>query len=75
MNEDERYMRIVKYMETNWPPYHTLDDLCKMLYKYRDTLHVENGLLFKDHHLVIPIGLQKSIQMVTRFSHGRGKKP
>lgn len=58
---DERYMRIVKYVEQGWPSFHKLDDLSQLFYKYRDELHYENGLLFKNHRLVVPTVLQKLI--------------
>ncbi|XP_058817373.1 uncharacterized protein K02A2.6-like [Topomyia yanbarensis] len=61
LNQDERYLRIIKYVESGWPPYHKLDDLSQLFHKYREELHFENGLLFKDHRLVIPTGLQKTI--------------
>lgn len=61
LKRDERYMRIVQYVEQGWPSYHKLDDLSQMFYKYHDELHYENGLLFKDHRLVIPTKLQNLI--------------
>lgn len=61
LNQDERYKRIVSYIETGWPPYHKLDDLSQLFYKYREELHFENGLLFKDHRLVIPTELQTTM--------------
>lgn len=61
LNRDERYMRIVRYIQCGWPSYHALDDLSQLFYKYRHELHYENGLLFKNHRLVIPNELQKLI--------------
>ncbi|XP_055591841.1 uncharacterized protein K02A2.6-like isoform X1 [Uranotaenia lowii] len=61
LNKDEQYRRIVSYVESSWPPYHQLDDLSQMFYKYKDCLHFEEGLLFKDHRLVIPTVLQERI--------------
>lgn len=53
--------RLVRYVEQGWPAFHKLDDLSQMFYKYRHELHYENGLLFKDHRLVIPTKLQNLI--------------
>nr|XP_019546701.2 uncharacterized protein K02A2.6-like [Aedes albopictus] len=61
LNQDERYLRIVKYVQTTWPPYNKLDDLGQLFYKHLDELHFENGLLFKDHRLVIPTALQTTV--------------
>lgn len=55
LGKDERYNRIAKYVQTFWPAYHQLDDLSQRFFKYKDQLHLENGLLFKDH----PNGITK----------------
>lgn len=60
-DSDERYRRIAYYVENGWPAYHQLDDLGQLFYKHRDLLHYENGLLFKEHRLVIPTVMQKCI--------------
>lgn len=41
--------------------YHQLDDMSQLFHKYRGELHFENGLLFKDHRLVIPSELQNKL--------------
>lgn len=61
LNRDERFMRIVKYVQCGWPSYHALDDFSQLFYKYRHELHYENSLLFKDHKLVVPTELQSTI--------------
>lgn len=58
IQKDEKYMRICKYVQTNCPAYHQLDDLSQLFQKCKDELHVENELLFKDHKLVIPTEMQ-----------------
>lgn len=58
---DERYCRICKYIESGWPSYHQLDDLSQMFHRYKDEMHYENGLLFKNHRLIIPTKLQQTI--------------
>lgn len=67
LKNDERYLRIVQYVEQGWPSYHKLDDLSQMFYRYRHELHYENGLLFKDHRLVIPTKLQS---LICKWLHG-----
>ena len=54
-------MRIVKYVEDKWPSYNQLHNLSQSFYKYREQLHYENDLLFKDHRLEIPKKLQPTI--------------
>lgn len=61
LSKDTRYNQIVDYVERNWPPYNQLDDIGKLFHKYREDLHYENGLLFKDHRLVVPTLLQSKI--------------
>lgn len=61
LNNDVRYKQIVDYVERKWPPYSQLDDVGKLFHKYREDLHFENGLLFKDHRLVVPTLLQSKI--------------
>ncbi|XP_055523239.1 uncharacterized protein K02A2.6-like [Wyeomyia smithii] len=69
LRNDERYQRVVKYVENGWPSYHNLDDLCQLFHKYRDCLHYENGLLLKNHCLVIPTALQKLISKWLHAPH------
>ncbi|XP_058828239.1 uncharacterized protein K02A2.6-like [Topomyia yanbarensis] len=66
LDNDERYRRIIGYVEHGWPFYHQLDDLSQLFYKHRHLLHYENGLLFKEHRLVIPTSLQSTI---TKWLH------
>lgn len=66
LNSDERYRRIVNYTEYCWPSYHQLDDLSQLFYKHRHLLHYENGLLFKEHRLIVPTTLQATI---TKWLH------
>ncbi|XP_024883540.1 uncharacterized protein K02A2.6-like, partial [Temnothorax curvispinosus] len=58
---NERYSRVVKYVVDGWPSYHKLDEFSQTFYRYKDQLHFENSLLFKDHRLVIPTELQSKI--------------
>lgn len=69
LNNDERYCRIVGYVEHGWPTYHQLDDLSQRFYKHRHLLHFENGLLFKEHRLVIPTLLQATISKWLHAAH------
>ncbi|XP_062701081.1 uncharacterized protein K02A2.6-like isoform X1 [Aedes albopictus] len=66
---DERYMRIVRYVVDGWPPYHKLDDLSQLFHKFREELHYENGLLFKNHRLVVPTELQSQISKWLHAAH------
>lgn len=61
LHNDHRYSRIVEYVQTRWPVYHQLDDLGQAFYKYKHELHFEDGLLFKDHKLVVPTKLQNTV--------------
>lgn len=61
MKRDEKYSRICKHVEHGWPPYHQLDDFSQKFHKLKSELHVENELLFYNHRLVIPTGLQGKI--------------
>lgn len=61
LNNDECYTRVCRYVQTDWPSYHQLDDLSQKSYKYKDELHYEQNLLFKDHRLVISTELQVKI--------------
>lgn len=61
LNEDERYLKVVGYVVDGWPSYHKLDELSQTFHRYKDQLHFEKGLLFKEHRLVIPTKLQSKI--------------
>lgn len=69
MERDERYMRICSYVENGWPTYHKLDDLSQEFFKYKAELHCENGLLFRNHKLVIPTELQNEISRWLHAPH------
>lgn len=58
LNADEHYGRICKYVENGWPSYRQLSELGQHFHKLKMELHVENGLLFLNHRLVIPTQLQ-----------------
>lgn len=61
IERDEKYSRICKYVEDGWPNYHCVDNLGQIFFKYKSELYFENGLLFRDHRLVIPEELQGKI--------------
>nr|XP_029732663.1 uncharacterized protein LOC115268706 [Aedes albopictus] len=69
LDKDERYRRIIGYVEHGWPGYHQLDDLGQLFYKHRHLLHYENGLLFKEHRLVVPTLLQSTISKWLHAPH------
>ena len=53
IERDETFLRICRYVENSWPICPTGE-----FHKLKNELHFENGLLFRDHRLVIPKGLQ-----------------
>lgn len=74
IERDERYTRICQYVENGWPNYHQLDTLSREFHKYRSELHFENGLLFRDHRLVVPTELQKRISRWLHAPHSGMEK-
>ena len=64
---DDKYSRICRYVENDWPRFHLLDDMSQHFHKFRSELHVENGLFLLYQKLVIPEKLQS--KMVKRL-HG-----
>ena len=54
IERDETFLRICRCVENGWPNYHLLDDQSREFHKFKNELYFENGLLFRDHRLVIP---------------------
>lgn len=69
LNEDENYARVCKYVENGWPSFHQLNDLSQHFHKLKSELHVERGLLFLDHRLVIPTKLQERLAIWLHEPH------
>lgn len=69
MRNDERYCRIINYVETDWPSYHKLDQFSQRFHKIKDELHFEDGVLFKNSRIVIPTELQSKILNMIHGSH------
>lgn len=69
IERDEFFLRICRYVENGWPNYQLLDDLSRVFYKVKDELHFENGLLFRDHRLVIPKELQGKLSKWLHAPH------
>lgn len=69
MAQDELYSRICSYVKNGWPQYHKLDSLSQEFFKYKDELHCENELLFRNHRLVIPTVLQEKISKWLHSPH------
>lgn len=67
LKQDNFYSRIVEYVTNGWPGYHKLDEKSQIFFKFKDELHYENGLLFKDHRLIIPSLLQP---VIAKLLHG-----
>lgn len=61
LKRDAQYFKVVKFVEDGWPRYHQLDEIGQIFHKYKSELHFENGLLFRNHRLVIPTELQGKI--------------
>ena len=61
IENDNALKKICYYVEQEWPQYQRLSELEKTFHKYKSELHFENGLLFKNHKLVIPVELQNII--------------
>lgn len=57
----DSHVKALKNDEDKWPSYNQLDNLSQSFYKYREQVHYENDLLFKDHKLLIPKKLQLTI--------------
>lgn len=47
--QDEQFKRICHYVRNGWPGYHQLDNHGQTYHRFKDELHHENGLLFRDH--------------------------
>ena len=69
IERDETFLRICRYVENGWPNYQLLDDQSREFHKFKNELHFENGLLFRDHRLVIPKGLQGKISKWLHAPH------
>ncbi len=69
IEREEQYKRICIFVTNGWPTYHKLDNFSQEFYKFKSELHFENGLLFRNHRLVIPTGLQKKIAMWLHAPH------
>lgn len=69
IERDETFTRICQYVENGWPNYHRLDDLSREFYKFKNELHFENGLLFRDHRLVVPKELQATLSQWLHAPH------
>lgn len=69
IRSDEKYCRIVKYVQWGWPAYHKLDDFSQKFHKVKDELHFEDGVLFRNHRTVVPSQLQPKILKVVHEAH------
>lgn len=69
VESDEQYKRICQFVEDKWPGFHQLDEFSRHFHKLKSELHVENGLLFYNHRLVIPKDLQNRIAKWLHESH------
>lgn len=67
--EDENLMKVCAFVESKWPSFHQLDKCSQHLYKFRDEMHYENGILFLGDRLVIPEGLKSKIAKFVHDSH------
>lgn len=67
--EDKRLQSIIEYVKNCWPPYRQLDESSQMFHRLKDELHFENGLLFKDHRLVVPLSLREKICKWVHLPH------
>lgn len=62
LKDDDSLLRVIEFVESNsWPGFHKLHRDDQDLYRVKDELHVEEGMLFKDHKLVIPKRLRPII--------------
>lgn len=66
LKTDESYKKICNYVERGWPSFHQLSELGQHFHKFKAELHVEQGLLFLNHRLVIPTSLQGKL---TKWLH------
>lgn len=69
LGRDEGYSRICQYVSNGWPSFHKLDSLSQEFSKFKSELHFENGMLFRDHRLVIPTELQRTISKWLHAPH------
>lgn len=54
LESDEDLKRVCQYVRNGWPGYCHLNDFCQQFHKLKSELHFENGLLLRNHKLVIP---------------------
>ena len=65
INWDDEYKKVIRNVQTKWPPYHQLSGYERVLHKFKHELHVE-GLLLKDYRLVVP---NKLTQVISKSLH------
>lgn len=75
LQHDDSLRRIMEYVEkSSWPGYYKLHVDDQHWSKVKDELHVEEGMLFKDHKLVIPKSLRMMVGKWIHMGHmGRDK--
>lgn len=70
LRDDDCLLRVMEFVGQNsWPGYHKLHIEDQEMFKVKDELHVEEGMLFKDHKLVIPKRLRNSVLNWVHGSH------
>lgn len=68
--QDDSVMRVMEFVKTGvWPSFHKLHLEDQELAKVKHELHVEEGMLFRDHKLVIPVKLRETIAKWIHSSH------
>lgn len=60
---------VCEYVKNGWPKHKQLDDCCRIYHKLKSELHFENGLLFRNHKLVIPVKLQGKVVKLLHEPH------
>lgn len=60
--EKDKDLGVIKeWVVTGWPCYSKIPDNLKVYWNVRNSLIINNGLLFKDNKIVVPLSLQKEV--------------
>lgn len=59
-DEDQGLQQIIQYINSEWPNnIHKVSDAAKPYYKFKEELAVENGIVYREGKIVIPLKLRK----------------
>lgn len=69
-NVDIALQKVKDYIRSGWPKYISdVSEVCKIYYKYRDELSIQDDLVFRNDRVVIPFALRKNMVDRVHVAH------